>query len=235
MDSIRISGKDLGALAMPGFCERCFWIQRHAVGGLPFQIFPGIFSSIDSYTKKVVHSCFDRNKRAPQWLGGIPDIVTYLDPPHYTKFSYSDASIGVTLRGTPDAVFKLRDGSLLIADYKTAKFTEHQDQLLPVYETQLNSYAYIADHIRYGKVTKLALIYTEPITDEQTANNDGVNHTHGFTMGFSANILPVKLNVGMIPGLLRRVKDIISNQKAPLGKAGCTDCEKLAGIIKLVP
>jgi hypothetical protein len=44
---IRISGKDLGALALPDFCPRCFWIRRHAPQGLPFQVFPGIFSSID--------------------------------------------------------------------------------------------------------------------------------------------------------------------------------------------
>ena len=44
---IRISAKNLGAVAMPGFCPRCFWIQMHAEG-LPYQIFPGIFSSIDA-------------------------------------------------------------------------------------------------------------------------------------------------------------------------------------------
>ena len=55
---LQISGKDLGALPMKGFCPRCFWISRRARP--PWQIFPGIFSSIDSYSKKVAHGQFDR-------------------------------------------------------------------------------------------------------------------------------------------------------------------------------
>ena len=39
----RISGKDLGQLALPSFCPRCFWIGRKAPMGLPYQMFPGIF------------------------------------------------------------------------------------------------------------------------------------------------------------------------------------------------
>ena len=57
---LQISAKDLGALAMKGFCPRCFWIQRRT--RLPWQIFPGIFSSIDSYSKKVVHGQFDESR-----------------------------------------------------------------------------------------------------------------------------------------------------------------------------
>lgn len=49
--ALRISAKNLGHLALPGAYPRCFWIQTHFK--LPYQIFPGIFSSIDCYTKKV--------------------------------------------------------------------------------------------------------------------------------------------------------------------------------------
>ena len=51
---LRIFAKTLGELALPGFCPRCFWLKMHT-RQLPFQIFPGIFSSIDVYTKRVVH------------------------------------------------------------------------------------------------------------------------------------------------------------------------------------
>ena len=43
---IQISAKNLGALALPAFCPRCFWIRMKCGGKLPYQIFPGIFSSI---------------------------------------------------------------------------------------------------------------------------------------------------------------------------------------------
>ena len=66
-EPITISAKNLGGVAMPGFCPRCFWIQMHAEG-IPYQIFPGIFSSIDSYGKRLVHGWFDRHQSAPPWL-----------------------------------------------------------------------------------------------------------------------------------------------------------------------
>src|SRR5579859_2234168 len=62
-----ISAKTLGQLAMPGYCPRCFWLAMKA-DRLPFQIFPGIFSAIDSYGKSVVHGWFDRYGRPPSWL-----------------------------------------------------------------------------------------------------------------------------------------------------------------------
>ena len=52
---LRISAKALGELACADFCPRCFWLKLHA-RQLPFQIFPGIFSPIDAYTKRVVHA-----------------------------------------------------------------------------------------------------------------------------------------------------------------------------------
>ena len=55
-DQLRISAKNLGGLAKPDFYPRCFWLKSRA-RQLPFQIFPGIFSSIDAYTKRVVHTC----------------------------------------------------------------------------------------------------------------------------------------------------------------------------------
>ncbi len=77
----QISGKDLGDLAKPTFCPRCFWVKRKAPEGLPFQIFPGIFSSIDSYTKKVVHHLIDKHGRLPPSLAELGPVVSYKDPP----------------------------------------------------------------------------------------------------------------------------------------------------------
>ena len=51
--ALTISATALGELAHTGFCHRCFWVKRHCK--LPYQSFPGIFSSIDSSIKRVVH------------------------------------------------------------------------------------------------------------------------------------------------------------------------------------
>jgi len=51
MENLKISAKNLGATALEDFCPRCYWIKLKMGNRLPFQSFPGIFSSIDSYTK----------------------------------------------------------------------------------------------------------------------------------------------------------------------------------------
>jgi len=129
---IKISAKSLGELALPDFCPRCFWIKLHT-GKLPFQIFPGIFSSIDSYTKKIVHCHFDNGKCFPHWLDDLGQLVAYKEPPHYSKFRMVDKDSNVALWGTPDAIFVKSDGSHVIVDYKTAKYTGAQDDLTPFY------------------------------------------------------------------------------------------------------
>lgn len=48
---------------------------------------------------------------------------------------------GVILRGVPDLICRRRDGALAILDNKTARYTDGQDALAPLYETQLNAYA----------------------------------------------------------------------------------------------
>ena len=56
---IRISAKNLGQLVLDDFCPRCFWLKLKLGFKLPFQIFPGIFSTIDSYSKKITWQYFD--------------------------------------------------------------------------------------------------------------------------------------------------------------------------------
>jgi hypothetical protein len=71
--TLQISGKTLGGLAMPGSCRWCSWIRLHCK--LPFQIFPGIFSPIDAYTKKVVYGQLDRGT-PPPWLAKRRRLLT---------------------------------------------------------------------------------------------------------------------------------------------------------------
>lgn len=234
MEEIRISGKDLGTLALPNFCPRCFWIQRRSLTGIPYQIFPGIFSSIDAYCKNAVQSWFDRHQKPPLWLKPLGNIVSYHKPPHYTRFNFIDPETGIRLTGAPDAIFQLADGSLLIADYKTAKFTKTQDALFPVYDTQLNAYALIAERIKLGIVTRLALVYTEPLTDESVTNTDEVHSNFGFLMRFSANFWPVTVNTSKVLHLLRRARVIVSADEAPKGIQGCKDCKKIDELVELL-
>ena len=231
-EPIIISAKNLGAVAMPGFCPRCFWIQMHS-DGLPYQIFPGIFSSIDSYGKKLVHGWFDRHQSAPPWLAPLGKIKGYINPPHYSKFSIHDPATNVILRGTPDGILVMQDGSHLIVDYKTAKFTQHQDELFPMYEVQLNAYAMIGEQKGFAPVSGLALVYTEPLTDDATAKKDAYQNDSGFLMEFSAHIRRVDLVPQAIPPLLVKVREIYSLDRPPESATGCNNCRLVNGLIAL--
>jgi hypothetical protein len=232
-EPIIISAKNLGALALPGFCPRCFWVQMHAEG-LPYQIFPGIFSSIDSYSKKLVHGWFDRHHAAPPWLAPLGEVEGYVNPPHYSKFSILDPAADVVLRGTPDGIMVLRDGSYVIVDYKTAKFTMNQDELFPMYEVQLNAYAMIGEQKGIFPVSGLALIYTEPVTDDDTAKKDCFQNESGFLLEFTAHIRRVDLSPQTIPPLLAMVRELCDLSKPPRSTAGCKNCELLLGLIDLL-
>jgi len=231
-EPIIISAKNLGAVAMPGFCPRCFWIQMHSEG-FPYQIFPGIFSSIDSYGKKLVHGWFDRHQSAPPWLAPLGKIKGYVNPPHYSKFSILDPTTNIILRGTPDGILVMQDGSHLIVDYKTAKFTQHQDELFPMYEVQLNAYAVIGEQKGLAPVSGLALVYTEPVTDDDTAKNDAYQNDSGFLMEFSAHIRPVRPNPKRIPALLAQVREIYGLDRPPESTTDCENCVLLQGLIDL--
>lgn len=230
---LRVSGKDLGSLALGEHCPRCFWTQRLAPNGIPFQIFPGIFSSIDSFTKKVVHQWFD-STGAPEWLGSLGPLAGYQEPPHYSKFQVRHAATGVLLTGAPDAIFTKSDGSLVIADYKTAKFTDSQDALLPMYEVQLTAYAYIARAIGWPPVAAIALIYAEPMTDLLDAAPSNAARDHGFVMSFKATVKPLPLDLDRVEPLLERFRRVVELKTAPPGRAGCKDCVKLDGIVALM-
>lgn len=228
--SFRISAKNLGAAALPNFCPRCFWIQMHGEG-LPYQIFPGIFSSIDSYGKRLVHAWFDRHQSAPPWLAGLGDIKGYRSPPHFSKFSTLDRETGIVLRGTPDGILVRRDDSHVIVDYKTAKFTAHQDELFPMYDAQLNAYAFIGEQCGFSPVSGLALVYTEPVTDNAAAAKDGNLTEAGFVMEFSTHVLPVDLAPKRISTLLAKVREIYDRRHPPESREGCEDCALLKNLI----
>ena len=230
---VRISAKNLGGLALPNFCPRCFWLKLRLNNKLPFQIFPGIFSSIDSYTKNIIHTYYDLKGKFPSWLVGLGEITGYQKPPHYSKFNIVDHESNVLLTGSPDGVFFKSDDSYLIVDYKTAKYTGKQDSLMPMYEVQLNSYAAIGEKCGLSPVSGLALIYMEPVTHVDAVADSINRRNDGFAMGFSSYIHQIELDISSIPKLLSKVRKIYEMSNPPDGNTNCSDCQIVERILEI--
>ncbi len=196
-----ISAKDLGQLSMEDFCPRCFWLQRH-YGKYP-QIFPGIFSTLDSLTKKSVKRSFQDRSCVPDWLP-IKNIQKVVD---FKKMNVVTEYGNWILTGVPDDIFKLDDDSFYIVDYKTAKYTINQDRLLPMYRVQLNAYAFGFPSQNITPISKLSLIYCEP--------NDGLDNDLEFKLSFIINIHDVPLDISEIPRLLIRAREIVDSPIPP--------------------
>lgn len=211
-----IGVKDLGNLVTANFCQRCFWFGRH-FGPFP-TMFPGIFSVLDSVSKKSVYRSFFQRKKLPDWLDisdviylpSLEEIGTVLAEYNRKYLIAEHKKSGWILRGTPDAVFKLRDGTLHIADFKTARYTAKQDELFPIYEIQLNGYALLAHKFT---ISKLSLVYCEP--------NSELKDDTDFKLGFTTKIVPIDLKPDVIPGLMTKAREIVDLKTPPLSKPEC--------------
>jgi hypothetical protein len=231
---LTISAKDLAQYGSDKFCPRCGWVRLH-VKQLPFQIFPGIFSTIDRYNKLIIESYFEREQSLPAWLGQLGEVKTYIPAPHWSKFSVADADTGITLRGEADGIFRMADGSHTIVDYKTAKYTAGQGALFEVYEAQLNGYAYIGERLALSPVSQLALIYMEPATDASTAQTPHLVNELGFSMGLKATVVPVEVKPDqVIPALLRRAGELNDMPSPPDGHPARNDCRRLDDLVRSV-
>lgn len=226
MENLKISAKNLGAVALADFCPRCFYIKLKMNNKLPYQSFPGIFSSIDSYTKHCVHYIIDKVDPKPLWMQQMGSIYRWEPPVHWSKSKYFDEKSGITLSGAPDDIFILSDNSRIVIDWKTSKKTNNQDALLSLYEIQLNVYSILA------KADILYLVYMEPITEKDAACGNIIDV--GFNMGFHAVVVPVERDRGKVRNALSITRDIFEMPHAPKGKDGCKECESLDKIMEML-
>ncbi len=218
-ESLRLSAKGLGD-ALPGACARCLWVNLRY--DLPYQRFPGVFGVIDRFLKTTVHRALDDTGRLPPWFPAIGPVASYERDLSYRRFAVWHEDLGVDLAGSPDDVFRMDDGSIHIVDYKTARLTPGQSEYLPIYEVQLNAYAYLAERIGLSPVRALSLIYMEP-NGERDEGSDA-----GPALPFEARRVHVNLRPDeLIPPLLAAARRTFDLAEPPASKEGCPDCQRL--------
>ena len=143
-----------------------------------------------------------------------------------------DKETGLVLTGVPDLLLGLPRNALAILDLKTARYSNHQDTLLPMYRTQLVGYSMIAESLCMGDVESIGLVYCEPPECDDDDGLDALVNGAGFSMPFKATTVPLELDRSIIPPLLRRAKEIMGMEEAPVGRDGCKECrlvEAMAG------
>ena len=109
-----------------------------------------------------------------------------------------------------------------------------QDALYPMYEAQLNAYAWIGERCGLAPVSGLALLYTEPMTDALSVAEDAHHRQDSFLMGFSAKVVPVTLDVNLLAPLLAKAREIHDLPSSPAARDGCVDCRRLEAILDLL-
>jgi hypothetical protein len=226
MENLRISAKNLGQVALEDFCPRCYWIKLKVNFKMPFSVFPGIFSSIDGYTKKVFHHIID-SKQIPPWMAVAGNIVGYEPVKHWSKNLYHDEKSGITLSGMPDDIWVTREGTRIIPDAKTALKTNTQDKLLPMYEIQEIVYSILVD-----SSASLCLVYMEP----QTGGDDALSGIidRGFAMQFSGVVVPIENDKSKVRKALTLTRQIVDLPSPPVGNLGCKECKSLDAMLELL-
>ena len=167
------------------------------------------------------------------WITGLNGISKPSPLVCPSEFKVENGNI--TLSGIPDLIFERHDGSFVIVDYKTARYTGNQDGFMPVYQIQLNGYAYIAEAIGYKPVKDLYLIYFEPPYKETyEAITDGHTNGDGFEMPFKPVIHRIKRNTKEIKRLLEKASKTYELSRPPKGLDGCKDCSRLEELMDMV-
>ena len=230
---MRISAKNLGILALPDCCERCFWMRARLGWKSPWSIMPGIFSSIDGFSRRAILASYETNGHFPPWIAGRWAEVRPLKSPHHSTFRLRDPETGVVLTGIPDLMLGLPNDRLAILDLKTARYSKHQDALLPMYQTQLNGYALIAEGLGMGTVEALGLIYGEPPPNNDNKGLEALVSDQGFSMPFKTTAEPIALDRALIPPLLRRAKTLLEMENPPDGREGCNECRLVGEMARI--
>ena len=231
MEQISISAKNLGDTATEDFCPRCFWVKLKTANKLPWQHFPGIFSSLDAFQKKVIQSIIDSDYRPP-WMNDMGDIVSWVKPPHWSKFFTVNEKYNIHLNGMTDGILVRSDDKTVIPDWKTAKYTKNQDKLLPLYGIQLNGYGYIHEDSGMGDIEALYLVYFQPCTDEVLPAE--CHKVYGYDMRFAAKTIEMEINRDGLYEAMEITREIYERKLPPVGREKCKDCSNLDGVMELL-
>lgn len=219
-----VSPSKISGLVMPNQCDRCSKIQLHSK--TPWDIFPGIFFSIDRYQKAVIRAYLDTTGSVPPWISPeLGEATGYIEGLGYRNFRRKDEKTGLIVRGEPDDIYVMSGGTWsYLVDHKTAKLTDTQRTLGAKYRCQLDFYKWISEAFgNIPAVLKSALIYWEPSWSDDKDQLVAAN-VSGLAMPLLPTLVEVESDFEFnVRGVLDKAADLIETA-APKGRPGCKDC-----------
>jgi hypothetical protein len=225
--TLAISVRNLGSIRLAKYCPRCLKVLTKVRFQPPFKFGGALFGDAERAQQAVIGYLLEKDGHLPKPFSPFCDCKARIDfPKHWTKFRCVHDS-GVVLYGIPDEIFELEDESLCVIDLKTSHCKGEDDPFHPQYATQVTGYAYIAEALGLGKVTRAGLMYWDVQVDSVKSNP--ADHYERGTLWLPMNVKPleVKLDYAIFEPLIKELTDVVNSKDVPEGRAGCDDCRKL--------
>jgi hypothetical protein len=231
MDTIRISPRYLGKMNLESFCPCCFWFLIALGFHPPFEMpMPGIMYNLDNFEKNIVDAHFQAKGKLPNWLADLGCVEPVEFP---SKMTCEFPDYGLTMVGMPDAVFRKKDHSLYLIDYKSARYKGEDDPFMPCYESQLLGYAHLLEASDIGKVSSAALVYFENRLGDYKGAPLDLLTKEGFSVPFGVKIHPVEIDQDGLDPLLKKFRKYADMSAPPDGVEDCKDCKRIDALLNL--
>jgi hypothetical protein len=190
-------------------CPRCFWLQFHKGLRQP----EGIVSRLANRFDKVIKSYFDLYRPSGELPPMIADQVEgKLQNPFQETYFYSYNN-DYGLLGKLDECLVTTDSKYTPVDHKTASSDPNSRELIPAYQTQLDTYALLLERNGHRTSGIGHLIYFYP--------NDGRELHNGFPMQVTVKTLKTNPQ-NALTEMLKAIK--ILEGKMPTSSKECPFC-----------
>lgn len=228
---IRIGAKNLALLTLDEQCRRCFWIAIHSSFKGVWEKFGPIYNQLDRFLKDHVNSIIEETGRAPAWLPRAEHIVRCIS---IKRLEYLFVGTNVEVRGMPDAVFEMDDGTIMIVDFKTGKPKTRDHPWFAWYAAQLNAYAHMGQALYGWKISGLYMVNAVIINDKEAAADVEARREDGFVIGFKFFNVAVPIDYASTPDLTVVLRQLYDKTEPPAGREGCKDCARIKELYELM-
>jgi hypothetical protein len=223
---LAITARNLGRFNLPSYCPACLKYLLHLRFQPPYGMSGGLFGDAESCQKAILGYYLDKDGCLPKAFEPFCDVVARTKcNTHHSKFRAMHDS-GVLLSGQPDEVLTLEDGSQCIIDHKSSRKDPNEDKFQGQYEVQVIGYAFIAEALGLGKVTKGGDIYWS--AQVEAVEDDPSNHFDHSTLWVPFKPKPVEISIDytILDPLIEEMKTLWNAKQTPDSRQGCDDCKK---------